>query len=298
MPWKAAVPAPAVVKINTALAHDLKLDPDALAGAEGAAILAGGIAPAGASPWRKSLCRSSIWRLLTQAGRWACPATGRSDQPGHNGDIHLKGLAARPSPVVATARQSGASFARILMGEAMYALGIPTTRALAATTTGEMIYREGGPQPGAVLARVAASHLRGVAPSNMLPLMRVERKCSTGWITRLPVITPELATTPNPYLGLLRQVCERQARLIAQWMSIGFIHGVMNTDNMAISGETIDYGPCFMDAYDPKTVFSSIDTGGYAMANRHRPVEPGASAEHTAALIDPGCRSRGADCHR
>src|ERR1022692_1585620 len=156
----------------------------------------------------------------------------------------------------------------VLISEAMHALGIPTTRALAVAATGEEVYRE-RVLPGAVLTRVAASHIR---------VGTFEFYASRGDVERLRKLAeytiarhdPALATTPQPFLGFLRNVAERQAALIAEWMNVGFIHGVMNTDNMTISGETIDYGPCaFMEAYDPATVFSSIDHGGrYAYANQ------------------------------
>jgi uncharacterized protein YdiU (UPF0061 family) len=155
-----------------------------------------------------------------------------------------------------------------IIGEAMYALGIPTTRALAAVSTGEEVMRE-KVLPGAVLTRVAASHLRVGTFQFHAARGDVER------VRRLAQYAvarhdPALASTPQPFLGLLRNVVERQASLIAQWMNVGFIHGVMNTDNMTISGETIDYGPCaFMEAYDPAAVFSSIDEQGrYAFGNQ------------------------------
>jgi uncharacterized protein YdiU (UPF0061 family) len=150
----------------------------------------------------------------------------------------------------------------------MHALGIPTTRALAVAATGEQVYRE-QVLPGAVLTRVAASHIRVGTFEFYASRGDVKnvRKLAEYTIARHD---PELAATPNPFLGLLRNVAERQAALIAQWMNVGFIHGVMNTDNMTISGETIDYGPCsFMEAYDPATVFSSIDHHGrYAFGNQ------------------------------
>jgi len=156
----------------------------------------------------------------------------------------------------------------VLIGEAMHALGIPTTRALAVAATGEQVYREQA-LPGAVLTRVAASHIRVGTFEFYAQRGDVERvrKLAEYTIARHD---PALAITPQPFLGLLQNVAARQAALIAQWMNVGFIHGVMNTDNMTISGETIDYGPCaFMEAYDPATVFSSIDLQGrYAFGNQ------------------------------
>jgi uncharacterized protein YdiU (UPF0061 family) len=157
-----------------------------------------------------------------------------------------------------------------IISEAMHALGIPTTRSLAVVTTGEPVFRE-TVLPGAILARVAASHIR---------VGTFEYFAARGDVEAIRILAdyainrhyPELNVSPAPYLSLLAAVCETQASLIARWMQVGFIHGVMNTDNMTISGETIDYGPCaFMDAYDPATVFSSIDHHGrYAFGNQPR----------------------------
>src|SRR5690606_14633501 len=156
---------------------------------------------------------------------------------------------------------SGRRLREPLASEAMHALGIPTTRALAVVGTGAPVYRE-TPLPGAVLTRVAASHLR--VGTFQFFAARAEydalRRLADYTIRRHD---PALADDPDRYLGLLRALAGRQAGLVAQWMNVGFIHGVMNTDNMALSGETIDYGPCaFLEAYDPATVFSSIDEGG------------------------------------
>jgi uncharacterized protein YdiU (UPF0061 family) len=155
-----------------------------------------------------------------------------------------------------------------LIGEAMHALGIPTTRALAAVLTGEPVFRETA-LPGAVLTRVAASHIR-VGTFQFFAARGEQAKVQRLADYVIDRHYPELKEQANPYLGLLERVCDRQAALVAGWMHVGFIHGVMNTDNMAISGETIDYGPCaFMDHYDPATAFSSIDTyGRYAYANQ------------------------------
>ena len=191
------------------------------------------------------------------------------DRNGRRRDIQLKGAGRTPFSRRGDGRAAlGPVLREYLISEAMHALGIPTTRALAAVTTGEPVYREGA-LPGAVLTRVAASHIR-VGTFQYFAARGEQDK-----VRRLAdyVIArhyPELQTHANPYLALLERVCDRQAALIASWMHVGFIHGVMNTDNMAISGETIDYGPCaFMDHYDPATVFSSIDTRGrYAYGNQ------------------------------
>jgi serine/tyrosine/threonine adenylyltransferase len=175
------------------------------------------------------------------------------------------------------------------VSEAMHALGLPTTRALAAVATGDWVFREGR-LPGAILTRVAASHVR------VGTFQFFAASGDTGAVKQLAdyVIErhyPEIAAASNPYLELLRAVSRRQARLVAGWMSVGFIHGVMNTDNMAISGETIDFGPCaFMDEYDPATVFSSIDRmGRYAYGNQPPAAQWNLArlAETLLPLIDP-----------
>jgi serine/tyrosine/threonine adenylyltransferase len=175
-----------------------------------------------------------------------------------------------------------------LIGEAMHALGIPTTRALAAVLTGEPVFREGA-LPGAVLTRVAASHVR-VGTFQFFAARGEQAKVRRLADYVIERHFPELNGLANPYLGLLERVCDSQAALIASWMHVGFIHGVMNTDNMAISGETIDYGPCaFMDHYDPATVFSSIDTHGrYAYAHQPKIAQWNLArfAETLLSLID------------
>ncbi|MEO8606213.1 MAG: protein adenylyltransferase SelO family protein, partial [bacterium] len=181
-----------------------------------------------------------------------------------------------------------------LIGEAMHALGIPTTRALAAVRTGEMVFREQS-LPGALLTRVAASHVR----VGTFQFFAARGAHDTVRLLADYVIArhdPDLVADPDRYLGLLRRVAARQASLIAQWMLVGFIHGVMNTDNMTISGETIDYGPCaFMEAYDPQTVFSSIDAHGrYAYANQPLIARWNLArfAETLLPLIDPTSTER------
>jgi uncharacterized protein YdiU (UPF0061 family) len=155
-----------------------------------------------------------------------------------------------------------------LISEAMHALGIPTTRTLAAVATGETVRRD-RPLPGAVLTRTAASHVR-VGTFQFFAARKTPTPCSAWPAYVVDRHCPEAAQQPNPALALLHAVIERQAALIAQWMGVGFVHGVMNTDNMTVSGETIDYGPCaFMEAHDPDTVFSSIDhQGRYAYGNQ------------------------------
>jgi len=183
--------------------------------------------------------------------------------------VHLKGSGATPFARGGDGKAAvGPMLRELLVGEAMHALGIPTTRALAVAATGEPVFREES-LPGAVLTRVAASHLR-VGTFQFFHVRSDLDKLRQLADYTIARHYPELAGTPDRYLGLLRAVAQRQAALIASWMNVGFIHGVMNTDNMALSGETIDFGPCaFMEAYDPAAVFSSIDHHGrYAYANQ------------------------------
>ena len=188
---------------------------------------------------------------------------------GHRRDIQLKGSGPTPFSRSGDGRAAlGPVLREYLVSEAMAALHVPTTRALAAVTTGEAVYRE-QVLPGAVLTRVASSHVR-IGTFQFFAARGDQesvRRLADYVIARHD---PEAADAANPYQALLEGVCKRQARLVAQWMQVGFVHGVMNTDNMSISGETIDYGPCaFLDAYDPAAVFSSIDRNGrYAFANQ------------------------------
>jgi uncharacterized protein YdiU (UPF0061 family) len=192
------------------------------------------------------------------------------DRSGRRRDIQLKGSGPTPFSRAGDGRAAlGPVLREYLIGEAMHALGIPTTRALAAVVTGEPVFREDGALPGAILTRVAASHIR-VGTFQFFAARGEPAKVRRLADYVIERHYPELKGDTNPYLELLQRVCDRQAALIASWMHVGFIHGVMNTDNMTISGETIDYGPCaFMDQYDPATVFSSIDARGrYAYANQ------------------------------
>jgi protein adenylyltransferase len=274
VPWKAAqVAQPRLVQLNRELAEELGLDPVVLDSEEGARIFAGNEIPDGAAPLAQAYAGHQFGGFVPQLGDGRALLLGEViDRNGRHRDIQLKGSGPTPFSRAGDGRAAlGPVLREYLIGEAMHALGIPTTRALAAVITGEPVYREEGALPGAVLTRVAASHVR-VGTFQFFAargeLAKV-RRLADYVIDRH---YPELKGHANPYLGLLERVCERQAALIASWMHVGFIHGVMNTDNMAISGETIDYGPCaFMDHYDPATVFSSIDTHGrYAYANQPR----------------------------
>ena len=269
--WKpAAAPAPELLYLNRALADELGLDAAALAGAEGAALFAGNALPEGAEPIAQAYAGHQFGGFSPQLGDGRALLLGEViDRHGQRRDIALKGSGRTPFSRGGDGKAAvGPMLREVLIGEAMHALGIPTTRALAVVSTGEPVMREGA-LPGAVLTRVAASHLRVGTFQYFAARGEVDklRQLADYAIARHD---PALVDAPDRHVALLHAVAERQAKLIAQWMNVGFIHGVMNTDNMTISGETIDYGPCaFMEAYDPATVFSSIDHGGrYAYGNQ------------------------------
>jgi uncharacterized protein YdiU (UPF0061 family) len=266
------VAAPRLLKLNTALAERLGLDPAALATPEGAAVLAGNRVPVGAEPIATAYAGHQFGNFVPQLGDGRAILVGEVVAPdGARFDIQLKGSGPTPFSRMGDGRAAmGPVLREYLVSEAMHALGVPTTRALAAVATGQEVRRETA-LPGAVLTRVASSHIR---------VGTFAYFAARGDVEALKILAdhaiarhyPEAAGTPNPYRSLLEGVVARQAALVGRWMLIGFIHGVMNTDNTSISGETIDYGPCaFMDAYDPQTVFSSIDQfGRYAYGNQPR----------------------------
>ena len=264
------VAAPGLVRLNTKLAAALGLDPDALASPEGVDMLAGNAVPEGAASIALAYAGHQFGHFSPQLGDGRAILLGEIVGPdGARRDIQLKGSGPTPFSRGGDGRAAlGPVLREYLVSEAMAALGIPTTRALAAVTTGEEIWRE-TPLPGAVLTRVAASHLRVGTFQYFAARGEVDsvRALADYAIARHD---PDAATAENPYRVLLAGVVARQADLVARWLLVGFIHGVMNTDNMTISGETIDYGPCaFMDAYNPATVFSSIDRQGrYAYRNQ------------------------------
>ena len=271
--WKPAqVAQPRLVKLNRELAEELGLNAGALDSDEGARLFSGNETPAGAAPLAQAYAGHQFGGFVPQLGDGRALLFGEViDRHGHRRDIQLKGSGRTPFSRNGDGRAAlGPVLREYLIGEAMRALGIPTTRVLAAVLTGEPVFRESA-LPGAVLTRVAASHIR-VGTFQFFAARGEQdrvRRLADYVIERH---YPELRDQANPYLRLLERVCDKQAALIASWMHVGFIHGVMNTDNMAISGETIDYGPCaFMDHYDPATVFSSIDTHGrYAYGNQPR----------------------------
>ncbi len=266
------VAAPRLVKLNVELARDLGLDPDALASPRGVEILAGNRVAEGAEPLALAYAGHQFGHFVPQLGDGRTNLLG--EVVGRNGvryDIQLKGSGRTPFSRGGDGRAAlGPVLREYILSEAMAALGVPTTRALAAVTTGERVLRETA-LPGAVLTRVAASHLRVGTFQYFAAQGDTEgtRKLADYTIARH---YPAAVQEKRPYRALLDGVITRQAQLVAQWLLLGFIHGVMNTDNTSISGETIDYGPCaFMEAYDPAKVYSSIDQHGrYAYGNQPR----------------------------
>ena len=258
-----AVAAPELVRLNRELALHLKLDPDWLAGPEGLAVLAGNRIPSGSEPIAAAYAGHQFGHFVPQLGDGRAILLGEViDRDGVRRDIQLKGAGLTPFSRSGDGRAAlGPVLREYIVSEAMAALGIPTTRALGAVMTGDAVLRE-RPLPGAVLTRVASSHIR----IGTFQFFAARGDTDAVRLLADHVIArhyPEAAQAEHPYRALLGAVIAAQARLVAQWMLVGFIHGVMNTDNMSIAGETIDYGPCaFMDAYHPATVFSSIDHHG------------------------------------
>lgn len=265
-----AVHAPELVIFNAPLAQSLGLNPDALSGDAGAAIFAGNQLPEGAEPIAQAYAGHQFG-AFTMLGDGRAILIGEQLTPnGERFDIQYKGSGRTPFSRQGDGRAAlGPMLREYIISEALHALGIPTTRSLAVVTTGESVYRETALQ-GSILTRTAASHIRvGTFEYAMARGKKEELQALADYTLQRHF--PDLADDANPYLALLGAVMDRQADLVARWLKVGFIHGVMNTDNMALSGETIDYGPCaFMDAYDPKTVFSSIDHNG-RYAYGHQP---------------------------
>jgi uncharacterized protein YdiU (UPF0061 family) len=264
------VAAPRLVRLNEKLARQLRLDPVSLSSPEGVAVLAGNRVPELGEPLAMAYAGHQFGHFVPQLGDGRAILLGEIvDSDGVRRDIQLKGSGPTPFSRNSDGRAPlGPVLREYIISEAMAALGIPTTRSLAVVTTGETIRRE-MPLPGAVLTRVASSHIRVGTFQFFAARGDVEaiRQLADHVIARH---YPEAVGAPNRYRALLDLVISRQAELVAKWLLVGFIHGVMNTDNMSIAGETIDYGPCaFMDAYDPGTVYSSIDTSGrYAYGPR------------------------------
>ncbi len=269
--WQPApAPAPRLLWLNRPLAGELGLDQAALAGPAGLAMLSGNRLPDGADPLAQAYAGHQFGNFSPQLGDGRALLVGELiDRHGQRRDLAFKGSGRTPFSRGGDGKAAlGPVLREALIGEAMQALGIPTTRALAAVATGAPVQRD-RQLPGALLTRVAASHLR-VGTFEFFAARREEAQLTRLADYAIARHEPALIGQPERYLGLLQGVVARQAALIAQWMGVGFIHGVMNTDNMTISGETIDYGPCaFMEAHDPHTAFSSIDTQGrYAYGNQ------------------------------
>lgn len=285
---------PRIVLLNHSLAKSLGLDAERLAEESGKFIFSGNQLPEGAEPLAQAYAGHQFGHF-TILGDGRALLLGEQVSPdGTRYDIQLKGSGRTAYSRRGDGRAAlGPMLREYIISEAMHALGIPTTRSLAVVTTGEPVYRETA-LPGAILTRVASSHIRVGTFQYALMLNDTEALKSLADYT-LNRHFPALLAADNPYLSLLEAVIGRQASLIAKWMHVGFIHGVMNTDNMAISGETIDYGPCaFMDNYDPMTVFSSIDQQGrYAFANQPYIANWNLArfAETLLPLLDPNMQS-------
>jgi uncharacterized protein YdiU (UPF0061 family) len=278
-----AVAEPKLVRVNRELALELGIDPDWLAGPQGLAMLSGNALPDGAEPIALAYAGHQFGHFVPQLGDGRAILLGEVvGRDGTRRDIQLKGSGRTPFSRRGDGRAAlGPVLREYVVSEAMAALGIPTTRALASVTTGEPVLRE-QTLPGAIVTRVAASHIRIGTFQYFAARNDIEavRHLADYAIARH---YPELAGAPNRFLALLQAVIAKQAELVGKWMLVGFIHGVMNTDNMSVSGETIDYGPCaFMDAYHPSTVFSSIDQHGrYAYSN-----QPGIAQWNLARLAE------------
>ncbi|GMX65393.1 YdiU family protein [Paenibacillus elgii] len=276
------VRSPKLIVLNDRLAASLGLNAEALRDSDGVAVFAGNRIPEGAAPLAQAYAGHQFGHF-TMLGDGRALLLGEQITPDKTRvDIQLKGSGRTPYSRGGDGRAAlGPMLREYIISEAMHELGIPTARSLAVVTTGEEIFRE-TELPGAILTRVAASHIR---------VGTFQYAANWGTVEELRTLAdytiqrhyPEAGAAENRYLALLQEVIKRQAALIAKWQLVGFIHGVMNTDNMALSGETIDYGPCaFMDAYDPATVFSSIDVHGrYAYGN-----QPSIAAWNLARLAE------------
>jgi serine/tyrosine/threonine adenylyltransferase len=269
--WQAAeAPSPRLLALNEPLALELGLEPDGLRSADGLRLLLGLEVPDGATPVAQGYAGHQFGGYSPRLGDGRALLLGElTDTQGQLRDLHLKGSGRTPFSRGGDGLAAvGPMLREYVISEAMHALGIPTTRSLAVVATGRPVQRE-TVLPGAVLARVASSHLRVgtfqyARATDDLDLLR---RLADHAIERHH---PAAAKGENPYVALFEAVIAAQASLVARWMLVGFVHGVMNTDNMTISGETIDYGPCaFMESFDPSTVYSSIDEGGrYAFGNQ------------------------------
>ncbi|MGY1988478.1 YdiU family protein [Blastococcus sp. SYSU DS0669] len=271
VPWHAEeTPDPRLLLLNEPLATELGLDAATLRSPDGVRLLAGTLVPDGATPVAQAYAGHQFGGFTPRLGDGRALLLGELTGPdGAPRDLHLKGSGRTPFARGGDGLAAiGPMLREYVVSEAMHALGIPTTRALAVVATGRAVRRE-TLLPGAVLARVASSHLRvgSFQYATVTGDVDLLRRLADHAIARHH---PQAAEADQPYLALFDAVVAAQAALVARWMLVGFVHGVMNTDNTTISGETIDYGPCaFLDAYDPATVYSSIDhSGRYAYGNQ------------------------------
>jgi len=251
---------PKLLAINDALAAQMGLNAAWLRSDAGVAMLAGNAMPDGAQPLAQLYAGHQFGGWSPQLGDGRANLLGEVVQDGHRWDVQLKGSGPTPYSRMGDGRAGlGPVMREYIVSEAMHALGVPTTRALAAVTTGETVLRD-GPVPGAILTRVASSHIR-VGTFQVFAARQDVDALATLLAHTTARHFPDLA--PDDAVGFLRAVTHAQAKLVAKWMGLGFIHGVINTDNTHVGGLTIDYGPCaFMDAYHPAQVFSSIDQFG------------------------------------
>jgi serine/tyrosine/threonine adenylyltransferase len=281
--WQAEVaPDPRLLVLNERLAADLGLRAAWLQSPDGVKFLVGNLVPDGATPVAQAYAGHQFGGFVPRLGDGRALLLGEINSGGIICDLHLKGSGATPFARGGDGLAAiGPMLREYIVSESMHALGIPTTRSLAVVGTGRPVHRE-TVLPGAVLARVAGSHLRGGSFQYAAGTGDIElvRRLADHAISRHHL---HAAEAENPYRALFEAVVTAQASLLAQWMLVGFVHGVMNTDNMTISGETIDYGPCaFMEAYDPATVFSSIDAWGrYAFGE-----QPAVAAWNLARLAE------------
>ncbi len=259
----ATAPAPALIRLNRGLCKELSVDPEWLESSAGLAMLAGNALPESAVPVAMVYAGHQFGGWSPRLGDGRATLLGEvRDRNGIQRDLHLKGSGRTPYSRGGDGKATlGAILREYVVSEAMFALGVPTTRALAVVTTGEPVYRE-VPMPGAILTRVALSHVR-VGTFEYFAARRDRRAVNILADYVLQRHYPSAIFESNPYRAMLDHIIQRQAQLVARWMQLGFIHGVMNTDNTQIVGETIDYGPCaFMDEFHPKRVFSSVDQNG------------------------------------
>ena len=264
------VSTPGLIRVNTDLASELGIDPDWLSSDEGIAAIAGNLVPAGADPLATVYAGHQFGSYNPRLGDGRALLLGEVvSNSGQRYDIQLKGSGPTPYSRGGDGRSPlGPVLREYILSEAMHALGVPTTRALAAVTTGEQVVRDTF-LPGAVLARVAASHIR-IGTFQFFSARGDHASLNALVDYTLRRHYPQSAAAENPAHALLGEVISAQAKLVSRWLLLGFIHGVMNTDNMLVSGETVDYGPCaFMDDFNPDKVFSSIDHAGrYAYRNQ------------------------------